>query len=254
MKKERKKRNRNRAESGYSMQILEQQLNLLWQAPEPKRREAFLTGRPQAAISHMAFILTQAAYIHKWVWVLSVAVFGTLVGITAGWQQDALGAAAAMMPYLALLAAQEHTRSAIYGMTELELATRFSLKSVVLARMGLLGSFHLALLLLLLPIFMVYGQTGFLQTGIYLLVPYLLTTFLSLAWSRRMRGREILYLCLGTAVMVSSLQLVGSSWQNWYGEHFFLWWVLALVLLAVGNSWECYQTACRADRGYEAAV
>lgn len=243
MKKKGKKRNRS----------LEEQLKQLYQAPEPIEREAFLASRPQPSIRHMDFVLVQAAYIHRWVWVLSVAVFGLLVGMTSKWQQDSLWIASAMMPFLALLAVQEQNRSAMYGMTELELSTRFSLKSVVLARMGLLGGFHLALLLCLLPLLVGYGQAGILHMGVYLLVPYLLTTFLSLIWSRKVRGREILYLCLGTALLVSSLQLVGRGIRSLYDEKTFLWWILILVLLAAGNVWECYQTACRADRAYEIA-
>ena len=44
---------------------------------------------------------------------------------------------AALLPFVALLAVTEGTRSAVYGMEELELATRFSLKSVLLARLCL---------------------------------------------------------------------------------------------------------------------
>lgn len=236
-----------------SNRSLERQLSLLFQAPEPRERETFLAGRPRTSIRHVDFVLAQAAYIRKWVWVLSGAVFCLLVGMTAQWQQDSLWIASGMMPFLALLAVQEQNRSGVYGMTELELATRFSLKSVVLARMGLLGGFHLALLGLLLPLLVGYGQTGILRTGVYLLVPYLLTTFLSLVWSRKVRGREILFLCLGTAVLVSSLQMVGRGLPGWYGERFFRWWLLVLALLAAGNGWEYYQAACRADRAYEIA-
>jgi len=233
------------------MKMLEQELQRLFWAPAPQRREVFLAGRPRPFIGHGAFVLIQASYIRKWVWVLSVAVFGILVGSAARWQREALWIAAGMMPFLALLAAQEHMRSAMYNMTELELSTRFSVKSIVLAKMGLLGSFHLLLLLLLLPLLVLYGQDGILRTGVYLLVPYLLTTFLSMAWVRRARGREGLYLCLGIAVLVSSLQVVGSNVADWYRGQLFPWWLLVLALLLAGNGWEYYQAACRADSIYE---
>ncbi len=234
-----------------SMEMLEQELQILFEAPAPQRREKFLAGRPRSSMGHGAFVLAQAAYIRKWVWGLSVAVFGILVGSAARWPQEALWITAGMMPFLALLAAQEHMRSAMYNMTELELSTRFSVKSIVLARMGLLGSFHLTLLLLLLPLLVLYGQTGILRTGVYLLVPYLMTTFLSMAWVRRMRGREGLYLCLGIAVLVSSLQVVASNTVNWYKGQMFPWWLLILALLLAGNVWEYYQAACRAGSIYE---
>lgn len=235
----------------HSMETLEQELQILFQAPVPRKREEFLAGRPWLSMSHSAFVLAQAAYIRKWVWVLSVAMFGILVASTARWQREALWIAAGMMPFLALIAAQEHMRSAMYNMTELELSTRFSVKSIVLARMGLLGSFHLLLLFLLLPLLVLYGQTGILRTGVYLLVPYLMTTFLSMVWVRRVRGREGLYLCLGIAVLVSNLQVVGGNVADWYRGQLFLWWLVALALLLAGNAWEYYQAAYRAGSVYE---
>lgn len=253
MKQKKRKRKHSGAGDGRSMDILEQQLQVLWQAPAPKRRDAFLAGRPLPSISHGAFVLTQAAYIRKRVWVLSVAVFAILVGITAGWQRDALWAAASAMPFFALTAAQEQVRSSVYNMTELELATRFSVKSIVLARMGVLGGFHMVLLLLLLPPLALYEQMKFWHTGVYLLVPYLLTTFLSMVCSRKVRGRETMYLCLGNAVLVGSLQMVGYGMFQWYSERLFGWWVLALALLLAGNGWEYYQAACRANSIYEQA-
>lgn len=234
-----------------SIEMLEQELQVLFHAPKPQRREAFLAGRPRASLSQGAFVLSQAAYIRRWVWLLSAAVFGVLVGGAARWQQDALWVAAGMMPFLALIAAQENMRSAMNNMTELELSTCFSVKSIMLARMGLLGGFHLLLLLSLLPLLVLYGQTGILRTGVYLLVPYLMTTFFSMAWVRRVRGRESLYLCLGIAVMVSSLQVVGNSVADWYRGEVFFWWLLALALLLAGNGWEYYQAACRAGSFYE---
>lgn len=235
----------------YSMEKLEQELQILFQAPAPQRREVFLAGRPRLSMSQSAFVLSQASYIHKWVWVLSVAVFGVLLGGAAQWQQETLWIAAGMMPFLALLSAQENMRSAMYNMTELELSTRFSMKSIVLARMGLLGSFHLLLLLSLLPLLVLYGQAGIVRTGVYLLVPYLMTTFFSMVRVRKIRGRESLYLCLGIAVMVSGLQAVGNSVADWYRGELFPWWLLALALLLAGNAWEYYQAAYRAGSIYE---
>ncbi len=234
-----------------SMKRLEQELQILLRAPASQRGEMFLADAPRLSMSHRAFVLVQASYIRKWVWVLSTAVFGIVMGSAARWQREALWITAGLMPFLALLATQEQMRSSVYNMTELELSTRFSVKSIVLARMGVLGGFHLLLLILLLPFPALYGQAGILRTGIYLLVPYLMTTFLSMVWVRRVRGRESVYLCLGIAVMVSSLQGVGCKAGDWYRGQVFGWWLLALALLLAGNVWEYYQAAYRAGSIYE---
>ncbi len=229
--------------------MLERELRIVLQAPNPSRRDAFLAEAPRFYMGHGSFVLAQAAYIRKWVWVISVILLGALADIAARWTRVAAG----MMPFLALTAMQEHLRSSMYNMTELELSTRFSVKSILLARMGLLGSFHLILLLLLLPFLVLQGQAGLLHTGIYLLVPYLLTTFLSMVLARKVRGRESLYLCFGAAVLVSSLQVLGSKAVNWYSDKLFIWWLLALSVLLAGNVWEYYQAANRADSIYEKA-
>lgn len=253
MKRSKREREYNGGRNGHSMDILQERLRILWQAPAPQRRDIFLAGRPRPSIGHGTFVLTQAAYIRKRVWVLSVAVFAVLVGITAGWQQDVLWVAASAMPFFALTAVQEQVRSFAYNMTELELATRFSVKSIMLARMGLLGGFHLALLCLLFPVLALYEQMGIWHTGVYLLVPYLATTFLSMVCSRKVRGRETIYLCLGNAVLVGSVQIMGQGIMQWYEGRFFGWWILALALLLAGNAWEYYRCACQAGRIYEQA-
>lgn len=248
-----KGRRKGRKEKMGSTDMLERELRIVLQAPNPSRRDAFLAEAPRFYMGHGSFVLAQAAYIRKWVWVISVILLGALADIAARWPRESLWVAAGMMPFLALTAMQEHLRSSMYNMTELELSTRFSVKSILLARMGLLGSFHLILLLLLLPFLVLQGQTGLLHTGIYLLVPYLLTTFLSMVLARKVRGRESLYLCFGAAVLVSSLQVLGSKAVNWYSDKLFIWWLLALSVLLAGNVWEYYQAANRADSIYEKA-
>lgn len=253
MKQSRRKIERKGVGYDCSTDTLERGLRLLWRAPAPQRRDVFLTGRPLRSISHGAFVLTQAAYIRKRVWVLSVAVFAALVGFTAGWQRDVLWVAASAMPFFALTAVQEQVRSFACNMAELELATRFSVKSIMLARMGLLGGFHLALMCLLFPVLALYEQMEIWHTGVYLLVPYLTTTLLSMACSRKVRGRETIYLCLGNAMLVGSVQVMGHGIMQWYAPRFFGWWILALSLLLAGNIWEYYRCACQADRIYEQA-
>ncbi len=146
-----KGRKKGRKEKKVSTDMLERELRIVLQAPNPSRRDAFLAEAPRFYMGHGSFVLAQAAYIRKWVWVISVILLGALADIAARWPREALWVAAGMMPFLALTAMQEHLRSSMYNMTELELSTRFSVKSILLARMGLLGSFHLILLLLLLP-------------------------------------------------------------------------------------------------------
>lgn len=64
------------------------------------------------------------------------------------WGTD-LWITAALLPFLVPLAVSEGAKSTLYGMEELETASRFSRKSVLLARLCLIGTFHAVLLLAL---------------------------------------------------------------------------------------------------------
>ena len=115
-------------------------------------------------------------------------------------------------------------------MAELEMASRFSLKSLILARMEIMGLLHL--LLLSLSAFAGYRQGGvsLLHTGVYLLVPYLLTNTTGLYLSRRMRGRECLYAVLAAAVVVAVIPKIA---KLLYKEELFIWWLAMLGILCV---------------------
>jgi len=176
----------------------------------------------------------QASYIRKWVWLLSFGVF--LVALVGGCllEREVLWLLSSLMPFLALSMIAENVRSEKYGMTELEMATRFSLRSVVLARMGVVGICHLVLLGLLMLLDYRDGAVSVFQTGVYLLVPYLLTDVGSLWLVRKMRNREALYASLGFAGFVSVMPIVSQYTKEFlYRAQNFGWWVLALIVLCI---------------------
>lgn len=173
-------------------------------APPPQRRRAFLRTLPRPRPSGWAFMWVQARYIRRRVWLLSFGVFAAALGLSASVRRDLVWSLAALIPFIALAAVTETTRSEAHGMAELEAAARFSLKSVLLARMGIVGAAHLLTLAALTPLACRYGAHTAVQSGAYLLAPYLLTDVLCLAAVRRLRGPEGLYACMGIAAAVSA--------------------------------------------------
>lgn len=121
----------------------------------------------------------------------------------------------------------------LYGMEELETASRFSRKSVLLARLCLIGTFHAVLLLALT--LLLGGSQGLSlgRTGAYLLAPYLLTAWGSLWLSRRLRGREVLYGATALAVLASgSYSAAVFLADDLFALGALPWWSLAVALLA----------------------
>lgn len=218
-------------------QEMKKMLQDAFEAPEPQNKREFLrrisrTRSSHTEITHIQFFLTQASYIRKWVWALSLGIFLIALIGACFMEKDVLWLLSAMMPFLAITAITENIRSEIYGMSELEMATRFSLKSVVLARMGILGIVHLVVLCLITLLGYREGAITVFQTGVYLLVPYLLTDAGGLWLVRKIRGKEAVYASMGLAFLVGVLPIASKYTMTWlYQAKNFSWWLVVLVVL-----------------------
>ncbi len=205
-----------------------------FEVPAPAHRQDFFENIPQGRVSLISFMLSQAGYIRKRVFVISLfPVLLSLAG-TCFLDFDMMWVISAFMPFLALSAVTENFRSAVYGMEELEMSARFSLKSVVLARMGILGVLHLVLLCLLMPLACVHSIFTAAQTGVYLLISYLLADVMGLWILRNLRGKEGLYACVGAAVCISSFySLLRVRLARLLYRSGFAWAAVLLIILLI---------------------
>lgn len=212
---------------------MKQALNNAFRAPAPTRKAAFLKKYRRRELGHLDFLLTQAGYIRWWIWAASVLMFGSVLWLSSGQESGKIWAAAALTPLLALLTVAENGKSRFYDMEELELSCRIPLRTVILARMMILGLFHFLLLGLLVPATAAWAAVDFSQAGLYLLTPYLLTTALGMELTRRCRGQEGLLACGGAAVLVSALGLLaGTGPLKLYLPEYLPWWYGALAIAA----------------------
>lgn len=221
---------------------LKNALKKSFEAPPPMKKEVFLRSVQTPSISLWEFVRSQVAYIRKWIWGLSILIFAiALVG--SEWiERDVLWCVSAFMPLLALGILTESSRAEAYGMAEFELSTRFSLKSVVLARLGIIGIANIILMCLVTPFIVMNSDVTVLQTGVYMTCPYLLTTFLGLWAVRNVRGKEGLYLCAGIAVTVSIGNIaIFQTLPIFYQGHNLIWWIIAVAILGVGTTSQCCQ-------------
>lgn len=221
-------------------QEIEQWLQVAFEAPRPQRKKSFLRSLKRRRMSNSQFVRQQAAYIRKRTWALSFAVF--FAALAGGYyvEGDALWLLAAMMPFLALSSVAEFNRSEACGMAELEMAARFGLKSALLARMAILGMLHIVTLCIA-SIMGSRGGISVFRTGIYLLVPYLLTDTAALWLSRKLRGREAVYAGAGAAVLVEALFLLAryAGWGTLQGSAFKGWLIAAaLLVLTASSEWK----------------
>lgn len=208
--------------------------------PEPLHKEDFLRHAPIQPVSTMAFILFQIRYIRRWVWGLDLILLCSALIGTFFLRWEMLYELSAMMPILALTMITESGRSEYYGMAEFEQSARFSLKSVVLARLGILGILNVLLFLCFTLVSNVTMNLSLIRTGVYLLCPYLITAFLCLWASRRFRAEEVLYLCVGITVMIClGVLMLQHFAAAVYGGEYFAWWLGVALLSGAGAVGEC---------------
>lgn len=218
---------------------LKSELQAIYKAPPPVRKTAFLKKYHRRELSRKDFILCQARYIRWWVWFVSILLFGIILCLSAGQRLQNVWVGASLTPLLALIAVVENRKSRQHRMEELELACRISLRSVFLARISILGVFHSLLFGAMIPVLAAWGAASIIQTGVYLLTPYLLTAAIGMELSRHFHGNDGLLACSATAGMVCTLGLSNHRLElGLYRPEFISIWGIALLLALLGCAFE----------------
>ncbi len=213
------------------------QLKELYQVPEPQRKTEFLRDFNYPKSTFGEFVMTQAGYVRKYVWILSVLLVGvaTLVGEhTAEYAEvfPVLWCISSVMPILALILILETFRSEVYGMAELEQAAKHNLPEVLLVRMGIVAVVDFLLIGATVPFIVRYDGLGVFRSVVYLLVPYLLTCVLTLGIQRWKRGRETIWYSIIASVFICGINLFSQLREGMlYEEKKFVLWVAALFLM-----------------------
>ncbi len=181
-------------------------LKEIYEAPPSLKKDEFLQRIGEPELTHLEFLRMQVHYIRKGNWLISVVFFLSALFALRQAELEVLWPISAFVPFLALSVVAENSRSLRYGMEELELSSRFSLKAIVMARMGVIGLGNLMLLLILAAF--VWRRSSLLTAGVYLLLPYLLATFLNLMLVRKVSGKESIYSCLGMTILASAASVL----------------------------------------------
>lgn len=183
-------------------------------------------------------LLLQVRYISGWVWVTSVLVFAGIFLTSRVLEPKLIALVFSLTPFLVLISVTESVRSITCGMDELEMAARFSVKSVMMAKMGILGMENI----LILALAAVVLPQNFWENALYLLGPYMLTALGNLAIVRRWRGKDATYACAGLAAFVCVGGItITSCYPVIYEAKYQKLWCLVLLLLIGMTIWESYK-------------
>ncbi len=162
------------------MNRLKRDIKQAFKAPAPVKKEEFLSTLPVKEMSSAEFVISQAGYARKVTWLLFALIVILIAGSPFMLKEEAIWLISGLMPILALLAVSENSKSERYNMAELEASARFSLRSVLLARMVLLGGVNLAALLIAAPIGIWVGEYLAPVTGLFIVTPFFLSSAIGL--------------------------------------------------------------------------
>lgn len=213
-------------------------LKEIYRTPISERKKDFfqeledrgLTYRHPAVINHKDFLLMQFFYIGKWTWLLSAAVLLCITSICYG---NTGNYPFALTPFLAAGILVETGRSFRWKMAELEHTARFSLRSVILARMFLVGAVETAGLLVVICLVRPWFSYSLIRVFLYMMVPYLTASVSGSMYERRHRtdnGWGSVMICLLPSVFFAMAPYYLSSL---YEDSFTVIWMMAFILLAV---------------------
>lgn len=244
------------------------------QAPDPGRKAEFfqrieeegLADRRPIAMSQAEFLLGQFSYIDKRVWLLSAAVLLLIIVIGRSATGNDLSALipsaptpsaltssalppSALMPFALtpLLAAgilAETGRSYRFKMAELEYTARFSLRSVMLARLFIVGTVDTAGILMAVWAVLPRLSYPLLRLFLYMMVPYLCACLLGSLYERKHRadnGWGSIAICILSSAFFAAAPFVCS---RLYEERLTILWAAAFALLVCGladsmRKWTC---------------
>ena len=225
---------------------LKDALNIAFYAPEPKNKQEFLKNIRPREVSTLEMLLQQVRYIRLSVWAISLAFIAfALIG---SWMQlpetDEL--IPVLMPFLAVVSVLENRRSKKFGMTELEMVTRFSLRSVIFARMIILGVAFLLILVITAPVVATAFGGEIIVTAVHMLIPYLLTMIISLQVERSSLGRKLEYGSLSVAALIAVSMIwmrnLDTALINRYAQIIRNWGFLIVIILAAVTVYEQWRT------------
>ncbi len=212
------------------------ELAAYFEAPGPERKQLFIRQFKLPKMNLWHITAMQARYVSKGVWIFSALFFGGAILIAQTVEQKYVNMALGFVPFLVMFSVTESTRSYRCGMEELEMSARFSLKSIIMARMAALGLGNLAALT---GAALVLGSRAQINP-VHLLTPYFLTAGGGLYIVRNVRGKESSLLCFGLAAFVC-VTIVCLSWRFndiYLPQSVWIWACVcaAGIMLTVGES------------------
>jgi len=178
---------------------------------KPNKKDEFISNIRNNDMSTFKFILLQSKYMHANTLLKNVLLIIAMILICIKADvEDALLFISAGIPLIALVMVYELEQSNLHRMAELEQATRFSLKMLVLSRLLISGIMSLISVSLITLVTYKTKQTELLKIVVSFFLPYCLTLYSCMRILRKYRDVGTKY-CFVCAAIISISFIVISN-------------------------------------------
>ena len=213
------------------------QIREICHSPHPENKREFfqylkeqeIMNRRPRVMSHGKFLACQLFYIGKWIWMLAGSLLLFIIWIS---YRHPGNYPFALTPLLSAGILLETGRSSRWKMVEFEHAARFSLRSVILARLFLLGTVNTGGLLIVILIVRPCFSYSMLRVFLYMMVPYLTASWLGSVYERMHRMDQGLGSTMICILSSAFFAVAPVYFSQLYEERLSVFWAVALVLMA----------------------
>lgn len=172
-------------------------------------------------------LVWQALWSVAFFWVMQAQIPQFIGGEEGG---GVLLAISLLAPLLVLLTAEEITKVYLKSMLEIEYATKYSLRSVVISRMAILCMAHSVVLAVCTVCLPEKEAVGALHLLVYGFTPMILMTGILMKLMQYFQGESLRSAAVGVYVLMVILAVVGSrEYFGWYQPSCFRIWCLVCV-------------------------
>ena len=216
-----------------------------FEAPEPVRKQEFLERAAKQAfirnkISLLYMLWIQFSYISKLLWVFSAGIFAGAFIASRYIDSGIIWCLSAAVPFIVTFSLSASLRSVIYGMQEFEMSSRFTLKSVIMSRITILGTINISMLLITAFL----SGNGMWRNALYMLAPYLLSAIGGFIILRKFPSREGIGLSGSFCVVISLIDMESiNSYSFIYEARYTGIWIIIIIALFIIAGYESLKMA-----------
>ncbi len=212
---------------------LKQAIKQSFTPPPTQKMDEFINSirYPRAKLSQV--IISQIGFIRKRVWIFSIlsiflAFFYTYLANTP---ENIISGVSAILPLFSLCLITEFYKSRAYNMEETELACKYNLTKITLMRILILGVISFIILLFFI-IIANKNDYGAIRNTVYISVPFLFSSFISLVVITKFHSKDAIYVCSAVSGVISLFMLLENNiLRVIYNESFIFLWVMSFAIL-----------------------